>query len=83
MGYYINEDSKGNLLPSKGKAEMLLNDGAEFTDATYKENLICVVDHGFHEAAGYMFSEGEFEYFKEIGASKQWLVHPKAKELAK
>jgi len=82
MGYYINKDSKGLPLPAKGKAKALISDGAKMTDATYKENLICVVENLLFDAAGYMFSEQEFRYFKETSPPKIWLVHEKAKELA-
>ena len=85
MGYYINETSKGEGLEAKGKAKALLNDGATLTDATFKENLVCVVESASFDAAGYCYSEAEFDVFNETddGRPKIWLVHPQAKELAK
>jgi hypothetical protein len=83
MGYYINENSKGETLSACGKVRELIKDGAKLTDESFKENLVCVVDNFTFDAAAYMFSEHEFDYFKESSSSKTWLVHPKAKELAK
>lgn len=83
MGYYINRDSKGNLLPDSGKAEALLNDGATATDSIFKENLICVVENMLFDAAGYCFSQQERDAFAEPdGRLKKWLIHPMAKELS-
>lgn len=82
MGKYINQDSKGNQLPTKVKSEALIIDGATETDASFKENLIAISDSGMFEAAGYMFSEQEFNYFKENVNVVKWLVHPQAKELS-
>lgn len=82
MGYYINTNSKGEPLPIN-KVHALIQDGAELTDASFKENLICVVDNGMFMAAGYCFSEDEFEAFNQPdGRNKIWLIHPKAKELS-
>lgn len=82
MGYYININTKGEQLEAIGKARALIEDGADRTDATYKENLICVIHHPSFDAAGYMYSEKEFNEFKEIAARKTWLVHPQAKKLS-
>ena len=83
MGKYINIDSKGGALPRFEKAEALLKDGAEHTDASYKEDLVVVVHHGHHDAAGYMYSKEEFEYFNNCNIKGTWLVYPHAKELTK
>lgn len=84
MGYYINQDSKGKPLPSIGKAEALLNDGGTKTDNSFKENLICVVNNGFFEAAAYCYSEQEYKEFSDPAdrRPKVWLVHPEAKKLS-
>jgi len=83
MGYYINENSKGESLPSIGKVQALIEDGAEVVKAEYQPNLICVVDNIMFEAAGYCYSEEEFEEFKHPdGRKKTWLVHPLAEKLA-
>lgn len=85
MGYYINEDSKGNILPNLGKAEALLNDGATPAEKVeYQPNLVCVVNNGMFEAAAYAYSPEEFNEFNRFdGRPKKWLIHPQAKELAK
>lgn len=85
MGRYINETSKGEPLPRTGKANALINDGAKIVQPNkFQENLICVIENGFFDAAGYAFSENEFKAFKHPdGRNKIWLVHPLAKKLAK
>lgn len=85
MGFYLNEDSKGNQLPAKGKAKALINDGAVILSTPeFVENLVCVVENAFFDAAGYCFSEHEFDIFKndQSGRRKTWLTHPLAKELS-
>lgn len=83
MGYYINHNSKGEALPPN-KVTGLLADGAAITDASFKENLICVANNGMFDAAAYIFSEREFEDFNypSDGRPKTWLIHPKAKQLS-
>ena len=84
MGKYINETSNGTPLGARGKVQQLLNDGAKRTDATWKPNLICVLDNGLFEAAAYMYSEGEFEEFNDIdGRQKTWLTHEDAEKIAR
>jgi len=84
MGYYINKTSTGKELPSSGKAQMLIEDGAEEVLPMFTENLICVVDNGFFEAAAYCYNEQEFKEFNDPSDNrpKRWLVHPDAKTLA-
>jgi len=84
MGYYIDINSQGQLLPHKGKALALINDGGEkIKEPRYQENLICIIDNGAFEAAAYCYCEAEFRYFLEPdGRSKEWITHPKAKELS-
>jgi hypothetical protein len=84
MGKYINETSDGTPLGARGKVQQLLNDGAKRTDATWKPNLICVIDNGLFEAAAYMYSEGEFEEFNDIDdRQKTWLIHEGVEEIAR
>lgn len=61
MRYYINKNSLGQVLPPVGKLRFLLADGAKLVDEPLKfqEDLVCVVDNGFFEAAGYAFNERE------------------------
>lgn len=84
MGYYVNKDSKGQSLPSTGKAQALVADGAIRVSPEWQENLVCVVENGFFDAAAYCYNEKEFDYFIENPdpRPKTWLVHPMAKELA-
>jgi hypothetical protein len=84
MGKYINRNSKGELLPPFNKAKSLIDDGATIVDdSKYLENMICVIENPLFDAAGYAFSESEYEVFKQPdGRDKVWLVHPMAKELA-
>lgn len=85
MGYYINQNSKNQDLPAIGKVNALIQDGAKvIIPNEFEENLVCVVDNGFFEAAAYMYNESEFEYFKsETSRPKKFLVYEYAKELAK
>lgn len=84
MGKYINKTSTGKGLSAFGKARELIADGAKMvSDESYQENMICVVENGMFEAAGYAFCEAEYEAFKRPdGRPKIWLVHPLASELA-
>jgi hypothetical protein len=83
MGYYINKTSDGQPL-GRLKVEALLADGATMVDGSeFLPNLVCVVDNGIFMAAGYCYSEQEYEEFKyPDGRNKTWLVHPKAKQLS-
>lgn len=86
MGYYINDLPDGRILPVIGKALFLERfAGAQRTDPTFKENLVCVVDNGIFDAAGYAYDEEELEHFSSPGdyRMKIWLVVPNADELAK
>ena len=84
MGKYINTTSKSEPLPHLGKAKKLIEDGATIVPPIWQENLICVADNGAFECAAYCYSEEEFKAFNyPDGRLKQWLTHPKAKELAK
>lgn len=84
MGYYVNKTSEGKELGAKNKVQTLVDDGARIVSPEWRENLICVVDNGFFEAAAYCYNEKEFRYFIENPdpRPKTWLVHPMAKELA-
>lgn len=87
MGLYINKDSKGNLLPTTGKAFALQRDGAAIIPEPkqWDEGIICVVDNGFFDAAGYCFNKAELEAFRPTPSDtrKRWWLHwPLAKQLA-
>lgn len=84
MGFYINTTSKGVELPRNNKADYLILDGATEVKAVFQPNLICVVENGQFEAAGYAYSEAEFEVFNDPQdpRPKRWLVHPMAAKLS-
>ena len=86
MGKYINRTSNGIGLSVLDKVGRLLKDGAVLAEkpVKFQENLVCVVDNGFFEAAGYCYNEREFEEFNDSSdpRMKTWLVYPHAKELA-
>ncbi len=84
MGYYINENSKGEPLAPHNKVIQLIDDGAIIINPpSWQENLICVVENGVWDAAGFCYSKGEYNEFLEInGRRKTFLVHPLAKKLS-
>lgn len=84
MGYYISKDSKGNPLPATGKVEALLKDGAKVVEPVFQENLVCVVENGHFDAAGYAFDKREFKAFSHDGDPRKrtWLVYEHAAELS-
>lgn len=87
MGYYINELPNGTPLQALGKADALLTiEGAEEISqpSEWKEGIVCVVNNGFFEGAGYCFSTDELKAFSyPDGRPKRWLIIPNAKQLAK
>jgi hypothetical protein len=84
MGYYVNHNSKGESLPSVGKAQALVADGATPTKPYFQPNLVCVVENGPFDAAGYCYSEGEFKAFTIPGdlRRKTWLIYEPAAKLS-
>ena len=86
MGYYINHDSLGNLLPVKGKASALISDGAVSVSSSegFQPNLVCVVSNGVFDAAAYIFDKFEFLECIKPGDTrvKQWLVYEHAAKLS-
>ncbi len=84
MGYYINQDQYGNNLPTFGKVAALVAAGATTIESPtcFQQNLVCVVEYNTHEAAAYLYSADEMEYFKKNTNYKTFLIVPNAKELA-
>jgi hypothetical protein len=87
MGYYINYLPDGTPLPMKGKAAAIYN-GVPGAIAINKptewvENLVCVVENGPFDAAGYAHSPEEMEVFKDTnGRSSMWYIVPGARDLS-
>lgn len=85
MGYYINQIN-GNILPAKNKAQFLLENGAKEIEGEIKfqENLVCVVENVFFDAAGYAYNEFEMEEFNNPydERKRRWLIVPNADKLS-
>ena len=82
MGYYINEDSTGTNIELNKCAGIINDGGKEISQPTeFTEDLVCVVNNGFFEAAGYCYSPKEFEVFSDATdrRSKRWFIYPHAK----
>lgn len=86
MGYYINHNSAGaDLGANKAKALIFDGDAIEvampknFDDIPEDKALICCINNGKFEAAGYAFSEQEFHVFalREDSRPKTWLLMDK------
>lgn len=86
MGLYIYVDSDGRTLPSLGKVEALILDGAEEIEEpyTFEKDLVCVVNNGTHEAARYIPDSKDFMYIitHKDDREKTWLSYAWAKKLA-
>jgi uncharacterized protein YxjI len=74
VGYYVEiEDMDGKYLIVKKKP----------APTTWRPNLVCVVDNGVFEAAGYAFDEREMHVFlRPDGRNKTWLEYSHAETLA-
>lgn len=88
MGLYINSLPDGQQLGSVNKADKILASipgSIEIPAPTeFLENLVCVVDNGIFEAAGYAFCENEMRVFlTHDGRPKRWLIVPGVEHLAK
>lgn len=80
MGIYINQNSKGEFLPTRGKAEALIADGAKEVDGKeFLPDMVCVVDNdGKWDAA--LYCEDEIQYMRTVHPSeyrkRRWLIYP-------
>lgn len=85
MGYYINQIN-GKILPTKNKAQFLLENGAKKIegDLKFQENLVCVVENFLFDAAGFAYSEMEMDSFNNPydKRPKTWLIVSDAAKLA-
>ena len=83
MHYFINQDSKGNILPSQGTIKCLIKDGAKIVSSDFQYNLVCVVETMGIESAVFIHDQAEMDYFKSpCGRKKTWLVYSHAKRLS-
>lgn len=84
MGYYINRTNSGVQLPPRGKLLTMILAGdiyiilGDETPKEWQKNLVCIVDNGTFEGAGYIFDEEEFKRFTwnedKDGRPKMWCI---------
>ncbi len=85
MGYYIevpNVKGKAQQVIDIHGAELLVRAPLSLSDIPPDKAVICVVDNGPFEAAGFMYSEMELQYFRSEVPGRsphQWLTMDKAK----
>lgn len=89
MGYYINTGEnvgKAEYLIERYGAQEMTGSPRSLRDLPSDLGLVCVVNNGPFEAAGFVFSDRELEAFTEPTdyRFKRWLTMPldKAKELS-
>lgn len=85
MGLYLDRDEAGQPLQSKGKADQLIKSGAREIprhELKFQPFLVCVVDNGPFDAAGFAYTAQEYMVFKEDRSPRprRWLVCPLAIE---
>lgn len=78
MGYYIetpNRLNKANYICDKYKGQVISQTEAEKLIGSEEFVVICVVDNGIFEAAGYCYCEKEFKYFTHPSDTRRkiWL----------
>ena len=79
MGYYLNKLENGELLPAKGKTEVLIKakGAVKLAEPTiWSEGIVCVIENAFFDGAAYIYSQSELDEFKfdESGRKKTWLL---------
>jgi len=89
MGYYIQTDSnknKAKYLVEQYNAQEMTGAPRSLGDLPSDLGLICVVDNGLFEAAGFVYSDDDLDAFTQPTDPrfKRWLTMPldKAKELS-
>lgn len=78
MSEYFSKLCNGSL-QKKGHVEKLIADGATITDATFKENLIGVVDYETRECTALIYLRNDFDTWlrnKNEGIKITFLTHP-------
>jgi hypothetical protein len=88
MGWYINQNSKGDTLANTGKAAQLIADGAELLfqpPSQWEPDLVCVVHNGIFDAAAFVKDARVFTDFQDPhdARPKVWLKYAHAEALAK
>ena len=80
MGFYIQGPALGKAAFFKSEYDAeFIEKPASFQDVPQDKAIICVVNNGPFEAAGYAFSEREFEVFAGPDTrSKTWMLMDKA-----
>lgn len=89
MGFYLEQNSQGERLLSRNKADQLLDDGAEeiYTsedNLVWQPNLVCVVSNGVFDAAGWAYNRREMEAFKATPHDqrpRRWLIVPELRKI--
>jgi hypothetical protein len=86
MGHYLEYLPDGSPLLSQNKADQLLSIPQARQifppPKTWEENLVCVVENGPFDAAGYVFNQRELEAFSYPDSRrKTWLHVPDAAAL--
>lgn len=78
MGYYIETPKrlgKAEQLKTMYGAEIISKVPTTFGDIPTGKALICVVNNGMFEAAGYIYSEREFSEFSHPdGRHRDWVL---------
>jgi len=87
MGYYVTHNSKGEVLPTDNKFFYLIMDGARVVKPTeWQENLVCIVQNDWGQAAVYCYNEREFRRFsmerEDDKRIKVWVTYKHAKKLS-
>lgn len=83
MGYYIECPSPRNkasyLLRQYPSCKRITSTEAQDFDFSSDLGLICVVENGFFDAAGYIFSPDELQAFSDPNDDRRrtWLTMPK------
>lgn len=83
MGYYIDKVRETYLDPrDKARQILTLIEGAKVIKErpiAFQPDLVCVVENGLFDAAGYCYNEEEMRAFNEPdGRRRTWLTVPDA-----
>ena len=82
--HFIENDFNGKALPKKGKAKALQVVGAQVTDSTFKENLVCVIQQETRDLAFYVPDDIRRACLASVDyaeGERVWLILPNAASL--